>query len=218
MDFGRFHPEELLLFSERVYWRLFVLHNEALWPWQLLALAIGTGLILATLFPSRSRLRLGLAGLGLFWGITAWAYLEARYATINWAARYLVPVFLFQGAALLVALALPQRYWKVRPTSKASKSLSTGLVAYAVWLHPLTTLFHDTGLKGAEIFGLTPDSLAIATLATLGLFNNRLMRISLAILPTLWLLISAITLYTLGSIMTVVPLFSVALGCWVLLR
>lgn len=218
MDFGRFHPEELLLFSERVYWRLFVLHNEALWPWQLPALAIGTGLMLATLFPSHSRLRLGLAGLGVFWGVTAWAYFDSRYASINWAARYLVPVFLFQGAALLATPTMPRRYWKVRPTRQPSTLLSTGLVVYAVWLHPLTALFRDSSLKGAEIFGLTPDPLAIATLAALGLINNRLMRIALAILPTLWLLISAITLYTLGSVMTIVPLLSIVLGWWALLR
>ena len=35
----------LLLFSPRVYWRLFELHNEALWPLQVPALLLGAAIL-----------------------------------------------------------------------------------------------------------------------------------------------------------------------------
>jgi len=38
-EWWTYRPEDFLLFSPRVYWRLFELHNEALWPAQIAAIA-----------------------------------------------------------------------------------------------------------------------------------------------------------------------------------
>ena len=40
-EWWTYRPEDFLLFSPRVYWRMFELHNAALWPLHLLALAAG---------------------------------------------------------------------------------------------------------------------------------------------------------------------------------
>ena len=40
-DWLSYRPQDFLLFSPRTYWRLFELHNEALWPLHLLTFAIG---------------------------------------------------------------------------------------------------------------------------------------------------------------------------------
>src|SRR4029450_4190009 len=41
-----YRAEDFLLFSPRVYWRMFELHNAALWPLHLLTLAAGLIIIL----------------------------------------------------------------------------------------------------------------------------------------------------------------------------
>ncbi|GGX60946.1 DUF6064 family protein [Saccharospirillum salsuginis] len=214
----RYRPEELLLFSEQVYWRLFDLHNQAWWPAPIIALLLGGGLILATVRPTPARLRVCLGGLATLWVFVGFAYLNARYATINWAARYAVPLFVVE-AVLLVAAALFPGTGRVRDHRRAWPGLvGPGLIVYAVILHPLTALSRETGLSGAEVFGLTPDPLAIATLGTLSLSGNRLPAMALSAAPTIWLLVSATTLFALDSILAWVPLCAVVLAWAALLN
>jgi len=205
----RYNPSELLLFSEQVYWRLFVLHNQTWWPFHVAVLLLGMGLILMSLRPSTARLRIGLGGLAIVWVFVAFAYLNARYATINWAARYAVPLFVVE-AALLVAAAFFRNTGRIRDHRRAWPRLTgLGLTVYAVIVHPLTALVRESGLSGSETFGLMPDPLAIATLGTLILPSNRLFALALATVPSVWLLVSALTLYALGSILALIPLCAV---------
>ena len=45
-EWWTYRAEDFLLFSPRVYWRMFELHNAALWPLHLLTLAAGLIVIL----------------------------------------------------------------------------------------------------------------------------------------------------------------------------
>ena len=45
-EWWTYRPEDFLLFSPRVYWRMFELHNAALWPLHVLTLAAGLIIIL----------------------------------------------------------------------------------------------------------------------------------------------------------------------------
>ena len=53
-----YRPEDLLMFSTRVYARLFELHNQALWPAQLLALVLGAVALVLLLRPGSRGTRL----------------------------------------------------------------------------------------------------------------------------------------------------------------
>lgn len=211
-----YYPSELLLFSERTYWRLFLLHNEAWWPLPVFTMMAGIGLLLALRHPGPVRLKGALAGLGLLWGFVALVWLDARYATINWAARYAVPIGLLEGAALIASTITPgsgdvrqsARHWPAR--------LGLGMTVYAVLIHPLTAVFREPGIKSAEVFGMAPDPLAIATLGLLVLVGRFRVAVGLSVIPTVWLLISGITLYTLGTVLCLIPLGAAVLG-WVAL-
>ena len=93
---------DLLLFSPRVYYRLFELHNRGavacpapdLRPRPCRPVAAGCGRY------GRAH-RLLPAVLGVLWLWVAWAFFWERYATINWAAAYVAPLFALQGLALL---------------------------------------------------------------------------------------------------------------------
>ena len=48
-EWWTYRPEDFLLFSPRVYWRLFELHNAAVWPVQVPALLLGAAILIGSL-------------------------------------------------------------------------------------------------------------------------------------------------------------------------
>lgn len=207
-EWWTYRPEDLLLFSPRVYERLFVLHNETLWPLPLLALLLGAALLLALAFPRPGRVRAAFGLLALAWVFVAWAFLWQRYAPINWGIRYVVPLFALQALLLALGLwrgglALPGGW------SSPPRQLGLALVAYAVFLHPLTAVLHGRGLAGAEVVGLTPDPLAIATLGVAAMARPARLAGVLMVIPGLWCLGSAYTLHLLDAPGAWLPLLAV---------
>ncbi len=44
-EWWTYRLEDFLLFSPRVYWRMFELHNEAVWPLQIATLLLGAAIL-----------------------------------------------------------------------------------------------------------------------------------------------------------------------------
>jgi hypothetical protein len=88
--------EDFLLFSPRVYWRLFELHNKAVWPLQILTLLLGTAVLVWVVQPRPWSDRVISAILASTWIWIAWAFLWNRYSQINWAMAYAAPVFVLE--------------------------------------------------------------------------------------------------------------------------
>ena len=206
-----YRPEDLLMVSPRVYARLFELHNQALWPAQPLALALGGLALFVLLRPGPRRTRLLLVLRALAWAFVAWTFLWQRYAPLQ---RGIAPVAaLFGLQALLLAglgtlragLHLPRR-WSVR------RGLGIGLFAYALVLHPLLAPATGRGLAGAELLGLTPDPLAIATLGVMAMAEPTRRAWALLALPALWCLLSGLTLTLLGAPGAWLPPLAVAVA------
>ena len=100
---------DFLLFSPRVYWRMFELHNAALWPLPLVMLALGiAALALAIPRPRQSGRPIAIL-LGILWAWVGWSFVWERYAAINWAAVYAAPLFdLLYQYIMHVAAEAPQ--------------------------------------------------------------------------------------------------------------
>src|SRR6266852_5355053 len=67
-EWWKYHISDFLLFSPRTYYRMIERHNEAVWPGQLVTLALGVG-ILVLLYrpaPERRPIIAGSVGVGLF--------------------------------------------------------------------------------------------------------------------------------------------------------
>ncbi len=210
-EWWAYRPGDLLMVSLRVYERLFVLHNQALWPAQWLALALGAGLLLALWRPAAGRLRLALPVLAVAWVFVGWAFLWQRYAPVNWGIHYLVPLFALQ-ALLLLVMAMGRGARVPASRRGASRWPGLGLVAYAVFVHPLTALLRGHGLDGAEVIGLAPDPLAIATLGLAVLVQPARHGWALLVIPALWCLTSAATLQLLGAPGAWLPLAAVVIA------
>jgi hypothetical protein len=205
-EWWTYRPEDFLLFSPRVYWRMFELHNAALWPVHLLTLVAGVVIVFLVLRRPAGHGRWIAVLLALIWILVGWSFLWNRYATINWAIRYAAPLFALQAVFLLIAgtafggLAFDRR--SIRGW--------TGLLLAAVGLiaYPLFPPLFGRPWSGAEIFGIAPDPTVIATLGFLLAGRGRLLPLLLPI-PLLWLLLSGVTLQTMGDPQAWLPLLSV---------
>lgn len=214
-EWWTYRPSDFLMFAPRTYWRLFELQQEALWPAQpvLLVLAL---LFLASLWRRLpAGLRAGAFGLGLAWAWIAWDFLWQRYAPINWAATGFAWGFALMAAGLF---ALASRH----PASTDSPwrhRTGLGLVLWSLFAHPLLAFTSGRPWAQAEMIGLAPDPTAIATLGFLLCIEVRPRMLAWLLRggAMAWLVVSAATLATMGTLQSAVPLGAVllaALALW----
>ena len=197
---GSWAPEDFLLFSPRAYWRLFALENAAVWPAQLLLIAAGAlllfGMVRGRRPTGRWRGPALVFALAAAWFWTGWQFVALRYGAINWAAPMLAWGF-YAEAALLAALGISGR---VNFTGRGTRAgAGIGLLAAALFAWPLLAPLDGRPWQEAEVFAIAPDPTAIATLALLALAPRSRWTGLLAIVPALWLAISALTLFTMGA-------------------
>ena len=130
---------DFLLFSAHTYYRLFELYNLAVWPWQIVALALGVGVLALWLRGGSWRGRAIAAILAICWLWVAWAYLLVRYDTINWAASYFAIGFMIE-AALLVWSGLIRDGVRLRRGRDAATMTGFGMFGVALFVWPLIGL------------------------------------------------------------------------------
>ncbi len=186
--------QDFLLFSPRTYYRLFALYNEALWPAHIMTAALAALCLTLARRGGALGTRAVLIVLAALWLWIAWAFHAERFATINWAAIYYAYAFALQ-AALLLWFAL------VTPPSEEARSASSpfalGIAIFAIFLQPAIGPLLGRDWHQAEVFGLTPDPTAVATLALLAM-QPRAPRL-LMIIPTLWCVMTGLTLWTMQT-------------------
>lgn len=181
--------EDFLLFAPRTYWRLFELHNAALWPLQVPVLVVAVGLFVLLVRPRPWSGRVAGLVLAAGWLAVAWLFLWQPYAMINWAVVYAVPLFLVEATLLALAGLQPQ------PGEPRRRTVGIALLVYAILVHPLLAPLTGGSWRAGELVLLTPDPTAIATLGAALLAGS----LHLAVVPVLWCLASALTLLAMGS-------------------
>jgi hypothetical protein len=196
-----YQPSDFLLFSPRAYWRLFELHNEALWPLPLLTLAVGIAALALAVLRPRHHGRLIAILLAVLWAGVGWGFLWQRYATINWAAAYVAPIFASEALLLLMVGGIMDRL----SAKQHGVRRIGGLALIALGLaYPLSAPLFGRPWQGAEIFGIAPDPTAIATLGFLVLVRSWSAALLLPI-PLLWCLASGVTLWAMDDPQAWVP-------------
>ncbi|MFL5028828.1 MAG: DUF6064 family protein [Xanthobacteraceae bacterium] len=189
---------DFLLFSPRVYYRIFELHNRALWPAHVVTLILGLAIFVLLLRKStRATARAVPALLGALWIWIAWAFFWDRYATINWAALYVAPAFALQGL-LLLWIGTVGRRLTFAPGHDVFDRAGLALLAFALVGYPLLAPLMGRPWPAAEVFGIAPDPTAVATLAVLAVAHGRARWLTMPI-PLLWCAITAATLWTMGA-------------------
>jgi hypothetical protein len=203
-EWWTYRPEDFLLFSPRVYWRMFELHNAAFWPLHFATLAAGLAIILLVLWrPSSRGLWVALI-LAALWAFVGWSFLWGRYPAINWAVVYVAPAFGLQALLLAIAAA---RGGLALDRKDAGVWLGMLLMAIGIVAYPLLPPLFERPWRSAEVFGIAPDPTAIATLGVLLTASGRLAPPLFAI-PLIWLLLSGLTLRTMSDSQAWLPLLT----------
>jgi len=217
-EWWTYRAEDFLLFSPRVYWRMFELHNAALWPLHVLTLAAGFVIILLIAWRPGTGARWPALILAILWAFVGWSFLWNRYATINWAAAYIAPAFFVEGALLIVVSFL---HGLAFDRHGPAGWIGYLILTFALAGQPLLALLQGRGWASSEVFGIAPDPTVIATLGVLLLARGRLLPVLLPI-PVLWCLLSGITLHTMGEPQAWAPYATLALAAaawvWTIVR
>ncbi|MEZ5889005.1 MAG: DUF6064 family protein [Xanthobacteraceae bacterium] len=187
---------DFLLFSPRTYYRLFELYNLAVWPWQIVAFALGIAVLALWLCGGSWRGRAIAAILAACWLWVAWAYLLVRYDPINWAARYFAIGFAIE-AALLVWSGLIRDGLGLRRGRDAAAMTGLGMFGLALVAWPLIGWPFGRPMVQAEVFGVAPDPTVVATLGII--LAAKRTHWELLVVPVLWCAISGATLWTMES-------------------
>jgi hypothetical protein len=185
---------DFLLFSPRTYYRLFELYNAAVWPGQLIAVAVGLAIAAMLLRPKHGRIVAVL--LAACWLWVAWAHLFTYYATINWAAPYAAAAFV--GEALLLALIGAAGRFSLSARARPAGYVGLGLYTFALAIQPLIGPLAGRSWSQVEIFGIAPDPTVVATLDVLLRATARPLWALLPI-PVAWCAVSGATAWAMGA-------------------
>ncbi|WP_119269736.1 DUF6064 family protein [Taklimakanibacter deserti] len=197
---------DFLLFSPRVYWRMFELHNAQFWPLHLLTLATGLAIAWLALRQMRGAGSLAALVLAALWIFVGWSFLWDRYAAINWAIVYVAPAFGLEALLLAIAAARGGLVFDRRDVAARS---GLAVAAVGLILYPLLPLLFGRPWTTAEVFGIAPDPTAVATLGIVLTASGRV-ALLLVPIPLAWLLLSGLTLNTMGEAQSWVPLLAAA--------
>lgn len=220
-EWWTYRLDDFLMFAPGTYQRMFALYNAQVWPAPLLALPLGLAVLWA-LARRPAAWRLACMAVAAGWAFTAWAFHWQRYAGIHTAAPWFAAGFALQ-ALVLAWIARPGSPWGVRADAPWVRGIGLALLAFAVLLQPWTGLAFGRPWHQAALFGLTPDATAAGTLGLLlvlvrersagplpasapGRRGHRYAHARSAaagagpwVMPLLWCLASAATLWTLGA-------------------
>lgn len=195
-DWLSYTLSDFLLFSSATYHRLFAFHNAAIWPAHVAAGALSL-LLLWLLARGGEGMRWACVILAAAWAWVGWTFVWQRYATINWAAAYVAPLFALEAALLLWAAFRVVGNETTRHDVGARIGL--GILAFAVLLMPLSGPLLGRPWTQAELFGLAPDPTAVGTLGAVLAMGRRRASWMLMPVPLLWCGLSAATLWTMGA-------------------
>jgi Family of unknown function (DUF6064) len=173
---------DFLLFSRATYMRLFERYHADIWPLQLLAIA--AGIVILVLAGRRRGGRAIAAILSVAWLWVAWAFHLERYAQINFAATYFAAAFVVEAVLLIWIGVIADRLQPSR------LRFGVPLFLFALVVMP--------ALPRHEVFGITPDPTALATIGVIIMSGGKL-RWLLLIVPLLWCAVSGATLWSMGA-------------------
>jgi hypothetical protein len=172
-------------------------YNEAIWPLQLVAYALGL-LALGALFSRHhGRHRLIAAVLATYWAFMGVVFMWAFETDIMKAAYIFGALFLVEAALLLWFGVVRGR----APFDRASGGrLWAGLamIAYALVVYPVVGVLAGHGYPESPLFGVAPCPTAIFTFGMI-LAARRFPR-ALAVLPLLWAALGSNAAFRFGIV------------------
>ncbi|WP_339861627.1 hypothetical protein [Thalassospira alkalitolerans] len=214
-DWWSYGLADFLLFSPRVYYRLFETLNTT---W---GLAVAAALI-AGMVASGLAMRRGYRGnrvvlilLAMIWGWVTAGFLWQYYQPINWVIPYFIPAFIVE-AGFMVMFAVRRMPLRFGWRGDFSSVAGAALLLIAIIGFPFAGLIEGRGLIQAELFGSAADPTAIGTLGFI-LLARGTWRWLLLPVPLVWCVMASAILWVMDQNIALLPLIAVwltVLGGW----
>jgi hypothetical protein len=187
---------ELLPFTRDQFLAVFATYNEAIWPLQIIAYLIGSGILVLLYWRSPQSGRLITAGLALMWIWTGIAYHVVFFSAINAAAYGFGAIFVIEALLLIYYGAIRSTLQFAVPTT-APGWIGATLAIYSTLLYPLIGTWTGHQYPALPMFGITPCPVTLFTLGMLLLTTSRI-PILLLVVPLIWSLIGGSAAYILS--------------------
>ncbi len=214
-DWWSYGLADFLLFSPRVYYRLFETLNTT---W---GLAV-TAALIAGMVASGLAMRRGYRGnrvvlilLAMIWGWVTAGFLWQYYQPINWVIPYFIPAFIVE-AGFMVMFAVRRMPLRFGWRGDFSSVAGAALLLIAIIGFPFAGLIEGRGMIQAELFGSAADPTAIGTLGFI-LLARGTWRWLLLPVPLVWCVMASAILWVMDQNIALLPLIAVwltVLGGW----
>lgn len=186
-----YQPSDFILFSQSAYFRQFELYNKAVWPLHIIAILFSVVITYALWrkFVWTGRLIASLLVVSWLW--VALAFLYHRFFQIHIVADWYALAFILQAAFLAWYGIFKNRLNFFVDNQNRIKIVSL-LLFVAILFYPFIAFLSGRSWMQFEMFSLAPDPTALATIAILLFFQAPVV---LYIIPLMWLIVSAVTLF-----------------------
>lgn len=209
VDWLSYSLSDFLMFGPEVFLRLFIRINQDFWPWQ--GISVVMMLLIAGLLVRGDKLakRGTLLLLAVAWVWSGAGFLLTYYGPINMPAIWFGWAFILQGALMtVVALVWPWGGGSMAPGGRWRAGIGWLMM---VALLPLLAVAQSGSWLAAAMFGIAPG-VTVAASVPCFLVLPRRVRWLFLVLPLIWSLISAATLWTLGTrLMSALPVATLVL-------
>lgn len=185
----------MLPFTSEQFFGVFGAYNEAVWPAQLVLLALAVLALVLVAFPRAWSGRTISAILAILWAWLALAYHLAFFASINPLAYVFGAASAF-GALLFWWHGMVRRRLHFRVTRSARTVAGVALAAFALVIYPAWSVYAGHGYPAMPTFGL-PCPTTLFTIGLLAFLVPPYPRITLVV-PVLWCLVGAQAAFLLG--------------------
>lgn len=202
-------------FTAEQFLDVFARYNQAIWPTQLGAYALGLGAVVLALRGGRSAAWAVPALLAAAWAFVGAAYHLVFFSSVNSAAVAFGALFILQ-AGLFAEAAFRRRLSFVHPMT-SRRILGLAIVAYAAIIYPILGTALGHAYPRSATFGVTPCPTTIFTFGVLFLASGPV-PVRLIVIPFLWSLVGASAAVQLGIVedlgLVVAGLLALTLPAW----
>jgi Family of unknown function (DUF6064) len=186
----------VLPFNRAAFLDVFAGYNAAIWPVQVVAIALGLAAVLMIFWRTKASDPIITGILAALWIWTGIAYHGVHFSAINNAAYVFAAMFAIQGGFFVASGFIQQR---LRFGYGNDWPAWTGLafIAYAMIIYPAFAAFTGHSYPQLPMFGVTPCPVTLFTFGALLLTTASVPR-WLLIIPVLWSLIGGSAAFLLG--------------------
>ena len=187
--------DRLIPYSAEVYQGLFTYYYQTISPVHIAALGIGLFLVVLSARYSKRGGLIGQMVLAALWVWNGVVFHGQCLADLNWAAQYFGYAFIAQGALITIYVYV-QRDTVYKPTP-GTRTASGVIIILAMTFSPTVAAILETPISHSQLFGVTPLTIILASIAT-WLTAYQRPPLALMIIPILWAGWEVLTTQNLG--------------------